>query len=66
MLYVKNPAGYEFRWDDGSPFIEVFHRQSSFPNEPLEVIFAGDLNRSESNLRKIANETPDYGRPYNA
>lgn len=64
MLYVKNPAGYEFRWYDGSSFIEVFHRRATFASEPIEVVFAGDLNRSESNLRKFANETPDYGRPY--
>lgn len=42
MLYIKNTAGYEFRWYDGSDFIEVFHKSCSFPNEPLEVIYAGD------------------------
>lgn len=63
-MFYRNPSGYEFRWEDGSPFIEVFHRKASFSAEPIEVVFAGDLNRSESNLRKFANETPDYGRPY--
>ncbi len=66
MLYTQNPAGYEFKWEDGSPYIEVFHRKASFPRQPLEVVFAGDLKRTESDLRKFANETPDYGRPYDA
>lgn len=66
MIYVKNPAGYEFRWEDGSAYIEIFHKRASFPNEPLEAVFAGNLRRTESDLKRFANETPDYGRPYNA
>jgi hypothetical protein len=66
MLYVKNPAGYEFRWYDGSDFIEVFHKLANFPGEPIEAVYAGGMKRSESDLRRYANETPDYGRAYNA
>jgi hypothetical protein len=64
MLYTKNPAGYEFRWPGGSDYIEVFHNQAIYPNEPLEVVQVLDLKYSESDLKRFANETPDYGRPY--
>jgi len=66
MLYTKNSAGFEFHWYDGSDLIEVFHSLASYPNEPLEVICSEGLKRSESDLRRFANESPDYGRPYNA
>lgn len=62
MLYIKNPAGFEFRWYDGSDYIEVFHANAFAANEPLEAVYAGDLRRTESDLRKFANETSDYGR----
>jgi hypothetical protein len=62
MLYTKNPAGFEFYWLDGSPYIEVFHKEAIFPTEPLEAVFAGDLKCTESDLKRFANETPEYGK----
>ncbi len=66
MLYTRNPAGYEFIWPDGSDFVEVYHSDADYSDIPLIVIWAGDIRRNESELRKLANESPDFGRPYNA
>jgi len=54
-----NPAGYFFYWRQNSPFIEVFRKDD--PIElPYEVIDASDLDYSQGNLNKIANELKEY------
>ena len=66
MLYTKNPAGYEFCWPEGSDFIEVYHADANYNDIPVIAIWAGDVRRNESELRKLANADSSFGRPYNA
>ena len=54
-----NPAGYFFYWRQNSPFIEVFRKDDPVET-PYEVIDAGDLAYSQSNLNKIENELKEY------
>lgn len=54
-----NPAGYFFYWRPGSPIIEVFRKDDPVET-PFEAIDASDLDYSQSNLNKIANELKEY------
>lgn len=62
MLSVTNPAGWMFVWPTGSDFIEVYHEDADHRDVPVEVLYAGDLKYNESELKRLANETPEYGR----
>ena len=64
MLIVSNPAGWEFVWPAHSDFIEIYHNDADYNDQPVEVIYAGDMKYNESDLKKLANESSDYGRPY--
>lgn len=64
MITVTNPKGWIFEWPERSDFIEIYHASASYNDQPVEVVFAGDMKYNESELRKLANETPDYGRSY--
>jgi hypothetical protein len=64
MLITTNPAGWTFVWPSRSEFIEVYHDDASFSDQPVEVISAGTLKYNDSDLRKLANESPEYGRAY--
>lgn len=64
MIIVTNPAGWTFEWPERSDFIEIYHNNASHADQPVEVLYAGDLRYNESELKKIANESPDYGRSY--
>lgn len=66
MLFTKTPAGYEFRWPDGSDYIEVYHPKASYNDIPVVAIYAGDVKRNESELRKLVNADKSFERAYNA
>lgn len=66
MLFTRNPAGYEFRWPAGSDYIEVYHSDASYKDIPVIAIWAGDIKRNESELRKLANADKSFGKGYNA
>lgn len=62
MLSVTNDAGFQFVWPDGSPFVEVYHRDVAFADQPYEAILAVDVPRTEKTLKKLAFNTSDYAR----
>ena len=62
MLNVTNEAGFKFVWPDGSPYVEVFRSDVAFADQPLEVIPAGDDERSIKTLNKLAFNTRAYSR----
>lgn len=64
MLVAENSNGWKFVWITGSDMIEVYHPKASFPEYPVDVIVAGDIRYNDSELRKLANQTSDYGRSY--
>lgn len=61
-MQIKNSAGFVFIWPEGSHVVEVFHPHVSFPDQPLEAIDMGNLSRTESSLRLLANSTREYAR----
>lgn len=64
MLIATNAQGWQFVWPVGSDMIEVYHKQASYPDIPVDVIPAGDLRYNDVALRKFANESKGYGRSY--
>jgi hypothetical protein len=64
MITATNPAGWLFAWPERSDFIEVYHKDASYADVPVDVVFAGDLSYSQGSLNKLANESVDYARPY--
>ncbi len=60
MLNVTNEAGYKFMWPDGSPYVEVYRDDVMYADQPLEVIPAGNEDRSIKTLNKLAFNTRDY------
>lgn len=62
MITATNPAGWLFVWRERSNFIEVYHDDASYSDQPVEVLFAGDLNYSQGALNKLANESTAYAR----
>lgn len=60
-MKTTNPAKFTFVWHESSDIVEVFREGDPFW-APFEAIFAGNMQRSESNLNKIANESSDYAR----
>jgi hypothetical protein len=64
MLIAENSSGWKFIWLTGSDLIEVYHPDASFPEFPVDVIVASGIRYNDSDLRKLANETSEYGRSY--
>jgi len=60
MLNVTNEAGYKFMWPDGSPYVEVYRDDITYADQPLEVIPAGNEDRSIKTLNKLAFNTRAY------
>lgn len=60
-MRTTNSAGFSFYWPEGSNIVEVF-RKGDPPFAPFEAIWAGDLQRNESNLNRLANEDSAYSR----
>lgn len=54
-----NPAGYEFVWPEGSPYIEVFRNEDPIWC-PFEVVWAGDLEYGLPALNVIAHSSREY------
>lgn len=64
-MITVNPAGWKFVWPDGSDYIEVYHPNAEYPEAPVLVMETAGVRHNESELKRIANESPEYGRPYN-
>lgn len=58
-MTTVNKNGFLFYWPDGSPFIEVF-RKNDPEWAPFEVIDAGNMNRSMSDLNKLIKQSKEY------
>jgi hypothetical protein len=64
MLITANKSGWEFVWPVGSDYIEVYNKSASYPDIPVDVVFAGDLRYNDAALRKFVNDIKEYGRRY--
>ena len=64
MLTVTNQSGYLFVWPNYSEYVEVYHGKATHADIPVDAILAADLPRSTAALRRLANESPEYSRPY--
>lgn len=64
MLNYTNSAGYRFIWPDGSKFIEVFHKNASYDEQPVAAINADGHKREISTLKRFGNEDPDFAREW--
>lgn len=60
-MRVTNPANFVFSWPEGSDVIEVFRKHDPVW-APFEAIYARGMQRSESNLNKVANESSAYAK----
>jgi hypothetical protein len=64
MLRCENARGWKFVWPEGSPYIEIFHTDAPYPEIPVYVYESGKMRYNESDLKRLANETPEFGRSY--
>lgn len=55
MLHTSK-NGYDFHWPDGSDYVEVYHKDADYPDQPVFVLWAGDIKRQQSELNKLADE----------
>lgn len=63
MLTVENKAGWKFIWPDYSNYVEVYHRNASFSDQPVWAEDVSDKPRDMSTLNTLAFQTSDYAKP---
>jgi len=56
MLHTSK-GGLDFHWPDGSEFVEVYDKDADYADQPVFVLWAGDIRRQQSELNKLANDT---------
>lgn len=66
-MRYKNRADWTFILWDGNPYVEVYRPQDLQGVKiadavPFEAWFIGDASRTESTLKRIANENADYAK----